>query len=99
MLFPLSASVKIVDTRTDLSQPSLVDFARTFRADLVDIFGFVNLPSVVIDTPKGANNTHPTIFLDLETTLNHTLFSGLVTGEGYDFEITKLYTRSWPWDP
>jgi hexosaminidase len=89
--FPLSASVKIiVDSKwTDygLPGPSLHDFANTFHDDLVQALGFVGLPSV--DTASGPDSSYPTIFLTLETGLNHTLFNGQATGEGYDFAITS----------
>jgi|SRR3984957_2336822 len=92
--FILSASVQIVvDSQwQNFGSPSLGDFANTFRADLVDVLGFSNFSQVVAGSSTTA---HPSIFLTLESTLNHTLLNGLATGEGYDFEITSVsYTIS-----
>jgi hexosaminidase len=87
--FVLTASVQItVDSQwEDLGSPNLTDFANTFRADLVDVLGFASLPRVI--TAASPDDSRPTIFLTLDPTLNHTLFNGKSTDEGYDFQISS----------
>lgn len=89
--FRLDSSTKIlVDSNfQDSGAPSLLSFAKTFRADLASLTGFTSLP----DVATGDNPSPGTIFLSLGTASEHKLFNGQKTGEGYDFDITNdVYT-------
>lgn len=70
--------------------PTLLDFAETFRSDLVHLTSFT-LPPVQV-TPL--NQTHidggcSVIVLTLSSPSNHTLYSGIPTPEAYDFLVSN----------
>ncbi|KAJ7755380.1 glycoside hydrolase [Mycena maculata] len=83
--FVLSASTQvIVDSKfQDSGAPSLLNYAQTFREDLVALTGFNSVPEV----KTGSIGDSGAIFMTLGAT-NHTYFSGVATDEGYDFEIS-----------
>jgi hypothetical protein len=68
--------------------PSLLDYANTFRGDLLEVLKVDDIPQVTVGSlPDDVSG--PTIFLSLAPTTNHTLFNGQQTEEGYDFEVTS----------
>ncbi|KAH7914925.1 glycoside hydrolase family 20 protein [Hygrophoropsis aurantiaca] len=85
--FTLTPAVQIlVDSRYEHNgSPSLLQYAQTFRNDLIEVTGF-SLPSVRSTSTHGSER--PSIFLTLNETSNHTLYNGKPTGEGYDFSIS-----------
>lgn len=86
--FILDASVQVlVDPEfKDSGSPTLFSFAQTFQADLASLTGFQDLPPVTAGLPT---DTSKSIFLSAGSTTTHNYFSGLKTGEGYDFQITS----------
>ncbi|KAJ6631149.1 glycoside hydrolase superfamily [Mycena sp. CBHHK59/15] len=83
-----SATPVIVDSAFQNSgTPSLLNYAQTFRDDLVAITGFTSVPQVQTGA-FGDSHDSPFIFLTLGAT-NHTYFSGAATDEGYDFAINS----------
>lgn len=102
--FILSPETRILVDQTYASDrgslsdgPTLLDFAETFRSDLVHMTSFA-LPQVqvmpFIQTQNTANGGS-TIVLTLSSSTNHTLYSGAPTPEAYDFLISNsLYVIS-----
>ncbi|KAF7350454.1 Glycoside hydrolase [Mycena venus] len=87
--FVLSASTQIVVDSTFQSSgsPSLIDYAKTFRDDLISLSGFTSLPQVQAGSLEDSH-TSPVIFLTLGAT-DHNYLSGLATDEGYDFVVSS----------
>lgn len=96
--FVLTPQVKIVvDARFEcVGSPSLIDYAKTFRKDLISITGLNRIFEVAVinATSTSFAGPEPTIFLTLGASpTNHTLFNGLPTGEGCEFDISStLYS-------
>ena len=94
----MSPSVRIVvDTKyAHYGNPTLFDYATTFREDLQDTLSSVTLPpielsSVVPDSIFGI----PTIYLTLDPSLQYTLYNGRSTDEGYDFQVSQYVLSYW----
>lgn len=90
--FVMTSNLRIiVDTRFQhAGSPSLLEFSRTFRTDLVSMTG-LDVPNVSIGSMPLSNLTvEPFIFLTLGAPpTKHKLFNGKQTNEGYDFEISR----------
>ncbi|KAF8189867.1 glycoside hydrolase [Mycena galopus ATCC 62051] len=86
--FVLSSSTQIiVDLNFQNSgSPSLINYATTFRDDLISLTGFTLLPAVQAGNLD--SQTSPVIFMTLGAT-DHTYFNGVATDEGYDFAISS----------
>ena len=70
--------------------PTLLDFAETFRSDLIHITSYA-LPPVQV-TPFSQTRFDdgcPVIFLTLNSWSNHSLYSGAPTPEAYDFFVSS----------
>ncbi|KAF7349272.1 Glycoside hydrolase [Mycena sanguinolenta] len=87
--FPISSSTQIVvdSAFQNTGSPSLLNYANTFRDDLVSLTGFTLLPWVQAGSLEGAQ-TSPVVFLTLGAT-GHEYFNGVATDEGYDFAISS----------
>ncbi|KAG9312512.1 glycoside hydrolase family 20 protein [Chiua virens] len=72
------------------SAPTLLDFAETFRSDLVQLTS-LTLPQVQVASFNQTRINHDgsVIVLTLGPSSNHTLYSGAATPEGYDFTISN----------
>lgn len=70
--------------------PTLLDFARTFRSDLVHLTSFM-LPEVQVTllSPARFINGGSAIVLTVNSSNSHTLYSGIPTTEAYDFHISN----------
>lgn len=97
-LFNLSPGTRILvdeayasDCGSQSDGPTLLDFAVTFRSDLMDVTSFT-LPRVQV-TPfsqtHSISNDGSAIVLTLSSPSNHTLYSGAPTPEAYDFLISN----------
>ena len=70
--------------------PTLLDFAETFRSDLIHLTSFT-LPRVQVIPFSQTHIDHDSslIVLTLDSSRNHTLYSGVPTSEAYDFLISN----------
>ena len=88
----MSPSVRIVvDTKyAHYGNPTLLDYATTFREDLQDTLSSVTLPPIELSSvvPDSIFGT-PTIYLTLDPSLQYTLYNGHSTREGYDFQVSQ----------
>ena len=88
--FELSPTVQIVVDRRYAHQgtPSLLEFAQTFQADLKEVISYVGDPPLWLSS-TAPDDTHgiSTIYITLDPTLEHKLYNGESTDEGYDFDI------------
>ena len=105
-LFNLSPGTRILvdeayasDCGSQSDGPTLLDFAVTFRSDLMDVTSFT-LPRVQV-TPfsqtHSISNDGSAIVLTLSSPSNHTLYSGAPTPEAYDFLISNSSYIIWIW--
>jgi len=96
-LFILSPETRIFVDETYASDggsrsngPTLLDFAETFRSDLIHLTSFMFPPVQV--TPFSQihiDDGVSVIVLTLSPSINHTLHSGALTPEAYDFLISN----------
>jgi hypothetical protein len=66
--------------------PSLLAFATTFRADLIAVLDLSSLPPVAVRAANATTASANSILLTLDA-MDHTLFSGAPTDEGYALTI------------
>ncbi|EJD47203.1 glycoside hydrolase [Auricularia subglabra TFB-10046 SS5] len=87
--FVFTPLVRIVINSRDArsGNPSLMDYARTFRDDLADVSGWPLAPVQLGSAPS--SHTLPTVYLALDTQSNFTYLSGVPTGEGYEFQVSS----------
>ncbi|KAI0789523.1 glycoside hydrolase [Abortiporus biennis] len=89
--FRLSPDVQIiVDSSVKNESPTTLDFARTFRGDLLSVASLPYLPEVSqnIDSPRGTE-PRPIISLSIDTSLKYTYFNGKPSDEGYELVISE----------
>ncbi|KAI0370011.1 glycoside hydrolase [Pilatotrama ljubarskyi] len=90
--FELASVVQIVvdSQHAGHGTPSLLDFANTFRDDLREVVPSLGLvPVLVSRVVPGGPLGIPTLYLTLDSSLQHKLYNGRPTGEGYDISITQ----------
>ncbi|TFK32297.1 glycoside hydrolase [Crucibulum laeve] len=91
--FRLTSRVQIIVNAPDAhtGSPSLLDFARTFKDDLISVTQFSHIPDIIIDSQPSLAQPH--IFLSLGATSENLYFNGNPSREGYNFNIsTRSYT-------
>lgn len=93
--FAVTSKVRIVVNtggivEADSTAPSLLDFAKTFRDDLLTITSFSSLPPITVynSTDIISDSSSHLISLSINTTLNHQYFNGKPSNEGYEIRIT-----------
>jgi hexosaminidase len=67
----------------------LLDFAETFRGNLVELTSFTVPPVQIVSLGTSIDHHSPTIVLTLDSSSSHTLYSGSATVEGHDFFISN----------
>ena len=90
--FELSSHVQIVvDSHyANYGTPSLLDYARTFRSDLMEVVPYISIaPLSVSPTAPGAGPDIPAVYLTLDPSLKYELYNGDSTDEGYNFEVAS----------
>ncbi|KAJ6486918.1 glycoside hydrolase [Mycena sanguinolenta] len=87
--FLLSSATQIVvdSAFQNTGSPSLLNYAETFRDELVSLTGFTSLPGIQAGSLEGPQISS-VIFLTLGAT-GHEYFNGVATDEGYDFAISS----------
>jgi hexosaminidase len=87
--FALTPVVRVIVNERDAhhGSPSLLDFATTFREDLIEVTGW---PIAKVQLGSSPTNVLqlPTIFVSLGATTNFTYLSGKETHEGYEFDVS-----------
>ncbi|KZV97931.1 glycoside hydrolase [Exidia glandulosa HHB12029] len=88
--FVFTPLVRIVVSARDAhtGSPSLLDFARTFRDDLASVSGWP-VAQVQLGVEPSSLALVPTVYLSLGAKTNFTYLSGMSTGEGYEFDISR----------
>ncbi|KAG6372557.1 glycoside hydrolase family 20 protein [Boletus reticuloceps] len=78
------------DSGSHSNGPTLLDFAETFRSDLIHMTSFA-LPPVKVTPFSQAHldGSGSAIVLTLSSSSNHTLYSGIPTPEAYDFLVSN----------
>ncbi|KAI0354733.1 glycoside hydrolase [Trametes cingulata] len=90
--FELASAVQIVvdSQHAGHGTPSLLDFANTFRDDLKQVVPSLGLvPVLVSPVVPGSFLDVPTVILTLNASLQHKLYNGEPTDEGYEISITQ----------
>ncbi|PIL31254.1 hypothetical protein GSI_05952 [Ganoderma sinense ZZ0214-1] len=90
-VFELPSIVQIaVDSEyANQGSPSLLDFARTFQADLKEVVPYVTLAPISLSTSDPEHFAPvPTIYLTLDPSAQFNLYNGRPTEEGYRFQVT-----------
>lgn len=72
----------------DIYLPSLLQYANTFREDLISLIGFSNVPHVLLGVLPFPQVTTPVIFLSLGA-INKTYYNGKPSLDGYDLDISS----------
>lgn len=72
----------------DAYSPSLLQYATTFREDLLSLTGFSNIPPILLGTLPFTNAANSTVFLSFGAT-NKTNYNGKRSLEGYDLDISS----------
>jgi hexosaminidase len=87
--FVLSSSTQVVvdSAFQNSGSPSLINYAQTFRDDLISVTGFTSVPEVKSGSVEDSDPSATIIFLTLGAE-NHTYFNGVATDEGYDFTVS-----------
>lgn len=94
--FTVSGTIQIIvdsdfatqSDSNDAYSPSLLQYATTFREDLLSLTGFSNIPPILLGTMPFANAANPVVFLSLGAT-NKTNHNGKHSLEGYDLDISS----------
>ncbi|PCH34416.1 glycoside hydrolase family 20 protein [Wolfiporia cocos MD-104 SS10] len=89
--FELSPAVRIVvvDEHGLDGSPSTFSYTETFRGNLVSVTGYDTLPPVELSSSISGSDGAPVIYIQIDPSLNFTLYNGLPTDEGYNFNISE----------
>lgn len=95
--FLLTSNVRIIVLEDDSKKissysPSTLDFANTFREDLMSIASFASLPVITVatssdDVPPEESTMSPVIYLSINSALRYQYFNGRTSPEGYEIQV------------
>lgn len=94
--FAVTPEVSIVVYNSDVVEadstaPSLLDFAKNFRDDLIAITSLSSLPPITVynSTDIVPDSSSHLISLSINSSLSHQYFNGKPSNEGYEIRITS----------